>query len=213
MRVCEKPKFVFNTNWRYFEQVLCLLAGWLLNLSTVSELRKSPALSCPREVASVTTTRQRKAVGWWEAGWSSFGNEGGGWWECPRLIGAFLCSGSSLGKGQESMLFEWPALSARRESQWGLGKVGLKELIASLSNSRLGGKSKTRLHRRLCGGTKCDPALLEGVAWKKRATHAQHCLWQILLHHSECGTPSTSHVHRNPCCSNVHQQPSPPSLS
>lgn len=88
--------------------------------------------------------------------------------------------------------------------------MGLKELIASLRNSRLGGKSKTGLHRRLCGGTKCGPALSEGVAWKKRATHAQHCLWQILLYHSECGT---SHAHRNPSCDNVHQQPSPPSLS
>lgn len=137
----------------------------------------------------------------WEWGWGLMG------------MPAHKGSGSSLGKGQESVLFEWAALSARRESQWGLGKVGLKEPIASLRNSRLGWKSKTGLHRRLCGGTKCGPALLKGVAWKKRTTHAQHCLLQILLHHRECGTPSTSHPHRNPSCDNVHQQSSPPFLS
>ena len=81
-----------------------------------------------------------------------------------------LGSRSSRGKGQEK-LFRGPALSARHESlmSWD-GEA--KRSNSFLWELRTGLKVQNRSPRRICGGTKCDPDLLEGIAWKKRATRS-----------------------------------------
>lgn len=183
-----------------------LLAGWLagslLNRSTLSELRKNPALSCPLEVASVSATRHRKAAEWRYARWCSFGMRVG--------VDGSGCLGRlpwALGAAWErsSVLFRWPALSTRRESPSWDG--GTKRTNCFRQELQTGLEVQNRSPQALRWRLSMWPALLEGVAWTKRTTRAQRCQQRILLHHSGCGTPSTSDSHIDLYCSDGHQHP------